>query len=909
MPNIPLIQSKTSATGGGVIDVYATEKQAGSGVGEALKSLGASLSDANDHAFTILKEERARQVNENVANVNAQFDQTSALEKARQQAPANGQGYAAKAVEEVDKALVDYSNKIEDPEVRRQFLIKQRNELATRREHFAAEEAQMGRASAQAETEKSLTAITNRVIANPASYDDEFGKSQAVIDAQPGLTPTQKQALKDAEGQRLAASRFQGMLMSAKTVQDADAVIAELKDEKWSSKIASTSYSGLLERAKSTRQQIETGEDAKISATISSLRSRVEQGQPVPPEELDALRGQLKSMPTSRHAADGYGVIMKAEQNATYGKSPSVQTAEAARRTREGLAGSPDLPPAYAAASEATGGRVSATYLAGVARRESNGRADAKNPNSSATGAFQFIDTTWKGMVQNNPEAFGMDAGQVSRLLSTKEGTAEILALRNDPKLSAIAGALYAQQNAAYLERNLGGRATDADLYLAHFLGPAGAVAFLRQMAADSQSQIKATGDFSQDQINANKGVFFKKNPDGSYGEAKTFSEVYRGMQTMFVPTQGAAQHEAATHLENLAKRQRDAERANMMDQARATGRIQAPGALQTPEDWRKQGVIAAQVAQGYGIPIPDAKPFDSAQEQALIKKIKEGTAEEVLGVISGLQSMGGDLARAGMKQLGAESHVFEHAAGLSMDGGAPQVAREIVQGQKAIEKNPAWQVPRKELGELFDKEFGGAFTRQLDGGAGSTKSNRQAVLDSAIALYVGRKDGVQIDKIDKEAFRQAVQDTTGNQKIGAVNGAPTVLPKGVKPDEFDRALDKLAPEDLSRMSASGTPPVYKDGSLAAPDDIAREGKFKHIGGNSYNIQMADGKFLATRGPDGRVQDYVFVASGADIKSLDARPAPTYPNPIAAQDARRAKQREADSKLVNSLRANPENGQ
>lgn len=899
MPNIPLIQSKTSATGGGMIDVYANEKQAGSGVGAALQGLGNTLSEANDHAFTILKEERTRQVNENVANVNAQFDQTSALEKARQQAPANGQGYAAKAVEEVDKSLVEYSNKIEDPEVRRQFLIKQRNELATRREHFAAEEAQMGRSHAQVETGKSLTAITNRVIANPGSYDDEFSKSQAVIDAQPGLTPAQKQAMKDAEGQRLAASRFQGMLMSAKTVEQADTVIAELKDEKWSSKIASTSYAGLLERAKSTRQQIETGEDAKISATIGSLRSRVEAGQPVPPEELDALRGQLKSMPTSRHAADGYGVIMKAEQNATYGKSPSAQTAEAARRTREGLAGRPDLPPAYAAASEVTGGRISATYLAGVSRRESGGQADAKNPNSSATGAFQFIDSTWLSVVRGQADRLGLERAAVARM-----SDAEILKLRNDPGLSAKAGALYAEQNANYLERKLGGRATDADLYLAHFLGPAGAVSFLQQMAADSQSPVKASGDFSQGQIDANRGVFFKKD-----GTAKTFSEVYRGMQTMFVPTQGGAQHEAATHLESLAKRQKEAERANMMDQARATGRIQAPSALQTPEDWRRQGVAAAQVAQGYGIPIPDAKPFDSAQEQALIKKIKEGTAEEVLGVISGLQSMGGDLARAGMKQLGAESHVFEHAAGLSMDGGAPQVAREIVQGQKAIEKNPAWQVPRKELGELFDKEFGAAFTRQLDGGAGSTKSNRQAVLDSAIALYVGRKDGVQLDKLDKEAFRQAVQDSTGSQKIGAVNGAQTVLPKGVKPEEFDRALDKLAPEDLSRMSATGTPPVYKDGSAVAPDDIAREGKFKHIGGNSYNVQMADGKFLATKGPDGRAQDYVFIASGAEIKSLVARPEQPYANPLAAQDARRTKQRKADDKLVNSLRANPENGQ
>lgn len=879
MPNIPLIQSKVTATGGGTIDVYATEKQFGAGIGAATEKLGIAMGGAADAAFTIAQQEQARRRQEDGANANAQFDQTSAVEKVRQSTPANGEGFAKRTAEEVEKSMLAYADKITDPEVRRQFVIKQRNEIATRREAWAAEEAGMGRQNAQAQTEKSLSAIQNRVLSDPTVYDTELAKSRAVIDAQAGLTPAQKEALGNAEAQRLAASRFQGMLMGAKTPEQVDGIIAELKDEKWSSKIASTSYAGLLERAKSTRQQIETGMDAKFSAAIGALRDRVSAGQPIAPEELDGLRKMAKEMPTSRHAADAYGIIMKAEQNSVYGKAPSAQTAEAARRVREGAATDPAVGGVVADASRMTEGRVSPTYLAATARRESGGNANAKNPDSSAEGVFQFIDSTWLSVVRGNAERMGLERSAVARM-----SDAEILALKKDVGLSTKAAAIYAEGNARYIEAKTGVRASDADLYLAHFLGPGGAVSFLKAMTADSQATVFATGDFSQAQINANRGVFFKKD-----GTAKTFAEVYRGMQAMFVPTQGAAQHELATHLENLAKRQRDAERANMMDQARATGRILPPNNLATAEDWRRLGATAREIANGYGIPLPEAKPFTTEQEQALIKKIKEGTAEDVLGVISGLQNLGGDLARAGMKQLGVENHVFEHAAGLSMDGGAPTVAREVIQGQKAMEQNKAWVIPKKELNELFDKEFGAAFTRQLEGGPGSTRSNRQAVLDSAIALYVGRREGRQLDKIDKEGFRRAVQDVVGGQKIDNVNGAQTILPRGVTGREFDAALDKLLPEDLTRMSATGTAPVFRDGSAVDPASIASEGKFKHIGGNSYVIQMADEKYLATKTPDGAIRDYVFVAGAGDIKSLNLRngdaPTPTEQRQFQAQQA------------------------
>ena len=98
---------------------------------------------------------------------------------------------------------------------------------------------------------------------------------------------------------------------------------------------------------------------------------------------------------------------------------------------------------------------------------ESGGNPNARNPNSTATGAGQFINATWLDTIRRErPD------------LVQGKSEEEILALRTDPQLSRQMTEAYAAQNGAILSK-AGLPVTPGSTYLAHFAGPQGAVAAL----------------------------------------------------------------------------------------------------------------------------------------------------------------------------------------------------------------------------------------------------------------------------------------------------------------------------------------------------------------------------------------------------------------------------------------------
>lgn len=103
-----------------------------------------------------------------------------------------------------------------------------------------------------------------------------------------------------------------------------------------------------------------------------------------------------------------------------------------------------------------------------INRAESGGDPNAKNPNSTATGTGQFINSTWLSMMNKyRPD------------LTRGKSEAEILNMRKDPNLSNQMTAHYANDNSAILRKaNL--PVNDGTIYLAHFAGPDGAKKLLQ---------------------------------------------------------------------------------------------------------------------------------------------------------------------------------------------------------------------------------------------------------------------------------------------------------------------------------------------------------------------------------------------------------------------------------------------
>lgn len=127
------------------------------------------------------------------------------------------------------------------------------------------------------------------------------------------------------------------------------------------------------------------------------------------------------------------------------------------------VGGAPINPLTYAGLSGGTGSGAVEALVNQIIKVESAGNATAKNPLSTATGLGQFIQSTWLRMMRDyRPDL----VGRMSR--------AQLLALRTDPALSREMVRNLARENESFL-RARGHQITPGRLYLAHFLGPAGA--------------------------------------------------------------------------------------------------------------------------------------------------------------------------------------------------------------------------------------------------------------------------------------------------------------------------------------------------------------------------------------------------------------------------------------------------
>lgn len=137
-----------------------------------------------------------------------------------------------------------------------------------------------------------------------------------------------------------------------------------------------------------------------------------------------------------------------------------------------------------------------AGFMAKTRGAESGGNDNARAGTSSATGRYQFTDGTW---LATYAKVFG----------KTGESQAQILAKRSNGAIQDQLMARLTNDNAITL-RGANLPVNDANLYLAHFLGAAGAVKLLK---AGPQAATRSVID--PQALSANKAVFQGKETVG----------------------------------------------------------------------------------------------------------------------------------------------------------------------------------------------------------------------------------------------------------------------------------------------------------------------------------------------------------------------------------------------------------
>ncbi|MFC0243744.1 transglycosylase SLT domain-containing protein [Rhodopseudomonas telluris] len=183
-------------------------------------------------------------------------------------------------------------------------------------------------------------------------------------------------------------------------------------------------------------------------------------------------------------------------------------------------------------AAGATG--ASFEYLLTTAKMESDFNPQASASTSSAKGLYQFIDQTWLGTVKEAGAQFGYGAyaDAISKSPSGSYSVSDpaarqaIMDLRNDPVISsAMAGALT-QSNSSKLTAEIGRRPTDAELYMAHFMG-AGGAAKLISAAQDNPNAVGAA--LFPNAAAANQSIFYDRT-----GNARSVAQVYDNLTSRY---------------------------------------------------------------------------------------------------------------------------------------------------------------------------------------------------------------------------------------------------------------------------------------------------------------------------------------------------------------------------------------
>lgn len=844
-------------------------RQLGGALGGISDALGQGARVADDYAMG-----EARQ---NAASLTAAHSFTSKYSALQDATSPGAPGFTEQVSQAYDQHVSDVTGVIEDPMVR----------MAVR-QNFQAQKATWLN---QADTfQRTANAQNQRDVAS-------IGLNQAINDVTSSPTP-QQYALSTANALRVMGNMqgvggterahqqlqalhavTKGYLSGLYTNIDSPAALSRFNQVMNTPGIKDALEPGAYENFQRTAASLgrsytrQAGQE--LTQKVSDLNKAFDDGVDISPDDINAVQSDAGIM-TNTVAARGLADLktkLSVKQTHANDTIPDLRNAISAAQHGTSLPGDPsyaagfppDLGDDLRAASGASGRSLS--FLAGIGHMESgsqllNGGAVITPPNGgSARGATQFLPGTWLDVVRSNPDAIGAalkdqhTGAQISAM-----SDAELLALRDNRRASLVAAGLYANQNTPILRAALGHDPTDTELYVAHVLGPQGAVRFLTTVQNNPQSSASAA--VGQAVAQANSGLFMDKS-----GRDVSAQEALNRIDERFTHNAVRVSAVQVETLATLLKQREESYRRDPVSAGMQAGAIDRQSLIGAdPSAWQKRAasVSAWAARQGTvdskGALLPTPRPFTNAEVEQYHSMLNDPDVptDQVVSLARSMQSFRDPvMIRAGLAQL-AEKKPLVGWMGQLVDATKDSgVARDIWEGSKHLNRNtdlPAQLgIKAGNVSGPISSTLGHALAwmpSTLSGGDYMAEAVNAATAHYVQQVY-GHGSGAIQTEFSPSKFSSSLQavlgGTPGHDAIQNVNREPTLMPEGVNARDVENFLHNARPADLARISYDGRPPHYPDipghPSVPIPMDQIRYAKLRAFGGGYYA--------LAT-GPDNR---------------------------------------------------------
>jgi Transglycosylase SLT domain len=181
---------------------------------------------------------------------------------------------------------------------------------------------------------------------------------------------------------------------------------------------------------------------------------------------------------------------------------------------------------------------VDFSFLMELAAAESSFDPTCIAPKTAAAGLYQFKDETWLEAVRNYGNKYGMgvyaaqienytdDAGNKRLRIQDPAIHEYVLALRHNPRISALLAAEYVKYNRKRLSNALDREPGHTELYLTHFFGTTGAISFLKIL---NENPDRIADEILPSAAKNNQAIFRPR-----LSKPRTVAEIYKMFQRKF---------------------------------------------------------------------------------------------------------------------------------------------------------------------------------------------------------------------------------------------------------------------------------------------------------------------------------------------------------------------------------------